>query len=205
MTFPQAIARLIPPAGKEPHKEFAEERICNTPADAERLFKKAAERLQQPHLWKELTGPLGAEFQPCSAGGNPFEGVVKVGDLLKIKVGGPLPLGNDWVVISHLVSDSENEVEAVALQVHPCAPANESASGKEDRTEHFFDTCATSTWIICRQGKTVSAYYRGRQEVPNEESKDLLRTVRDKVVAAAAVIGLADLQWKALLKGFLED
>ncbi len=206
MRFPNKILALIPPAGKETHKEFAEERICNTPADAEKLFKKATERLQQPHGWKDLTGPLGAEFQPFSAGGNALERVVKVGDLLKIKVGGPLPLGNDWVVISQLVSDREKDVEAVALQVHPCGPpANQSEAGTEDKTEHFFDECATSTWIVCWQGKIVSAHYRGRQEVPNEESKGLLRTVRDKVVAAAAIIGLADLQWKALLKGFLEE
>ena len=197
MKFPQAIASLIPPAGDEPHKEFMEEQVCTTTAAAENLFEKAVHQMRQPHRWKDLAGVLSADFQPHTSRGKPFEGPVKEGDLLKIKVGSLLPLGEDWVVISHFVAAQEKEVSAAALQVHPCAPP---ATGT---TEHFFDACATSTWIICRQNTTVRAYYYGRQEVANEESKGLLRTVRDKVVAAAAVMGIADLQWKALLKGML--
>jgi hypothetical protein len=198
MLLAKIMAKLVPPVSGEPHKEIEEVRRCKTEAAAKQLFAQAAGKLQQPYLWKTVTGLVGAKFSTQHANGASFEGNISKGDLLKIDIGGILPLGYDWVQVTDVVFQTADEEEIAAVQVHPCAPPEEKT------TTHFFDSKATSTWIVYRQGTVVSAHYRGRQEVSNVESENLLRRLRDKVVAGAAVLGLADLQWEALLKGLLE-
>ncbi len=199
MLLAKIIKELVPPATEEPHKELDETRSCKTVAEAKELFVRAAQKLQQPHLWKTVTGLVGAAFSAHQAGGKPFEGAISRGDLLKIDIGGILPLGHDWVEVTQMVSQKEADEEIAAVQVHPCAPPDDR------ETTHFFSAKASSTWIVYRQGTKVSAHYRGRREVANEEGKGLMRQLRDKLVAGAAVLGLADLQWSALLRGLLEE
>ena len=87
------------------------------------------------------------------------------------------------------------------MKVRPCpAPGSEAAL-----SAHFFRAEATSTFLIERDGCKVTAYYHGRNEVPNTSTPKWSDNVRNTFIAAGAIIGLSEAQWAALSKGFLRD
>ena len=81
-----------------------------------------------------------------------------------------------------------------------------SSNPNNDKTDtaHFFKKEATSTFIIKQEDNVVTASYYGRNEVPNVENVSMLDKVRNTAVATGAAIGLSELQWNALIKGFLQ-
>ena len=70
---------------------------------------------------------------------------------------------------------------------------------------HFFEEGATSTFILQLQNNTVFASYYGRNEVPNTDVERLTDKVRNALVGMAAYVGISEIHWKALLKGFLKE
>ena len=74
----------------------------------------------------------------------------------------------------------------------------------KDGIAHFFKEGASSTFIVRRNGKTITAYYFGRNEVPNIKDLPVVDAIRNKLVATSAMAGISSLQWTALLKGLLK-
>ena len=94
---------------------------------------------------------------------------------------------------------SVDDVESIGIRVRPTSsPVNDG----ED-VSHFYSPDATSSFIVTREGNTVTVSVYDRNTKPNEEATgaDLLR---DKAIGARAVTIFSKLQWKALVKGILE-
>ena len=174
---------------------------CQLIADARSLYKNACRRLLLPYNWHTIAGNASAEF-------NVYEKVnsnqaVNINDHLFIDVpaGGLLPSGkHDWVVIENLKRQViEHADESIGMILRPST----DQINPEDKLNHFFTDTATSTFIIERTGKVVTAAYHGRNEKPNIETGKTVANIRNAVVGLGAVIGLSKLQWAALIKGFL--
>jgi hypothetical protein len=96
---------------------------------------------------------------------------------------------------------SSGQREWTGMKVRPCGNPGSGASG----AAHFFRVGATSTFIIERDGAKVTAYYHGRNEVPNTATPKLADNVRNALVAAGAIVSLSEAQWSVLSKGFLSE
>lgn len=167
-------------------------------------FKRAYKRLLNPPIWHELSGALSGEFVLVNDKGQEQERLAQVGDYFRIDIPGPggyLGRGFDWVLVE-AIEDKANpdaEEESVGMKVRAC----ENPTGNEKDTAHFFESDATSTFIIRRKETTVTASYYGRNEIPNTNTDKQTDNVRNTLIALGAMAGLSELQWSALIKGFL--
>lgn len=192
----------MPPVGELPHKEFDEHQTYASEAEAIHAYQTARTRLVHPQQWECLTHNLGACFEPFSADHTAISGPVALGNFLKIVLPIPGDPYLDWVRIEALEDGTEGADEAfIGMRVRPTEDLEQSGH----QTAHFFGKEATSTWVLHRHGKNVSAYYYGRGEVRNEESRSFWKKLRDTLVAWAGVAGFSDLQWKGLLKALLPE
>lgn len=171
---------------------------------AQDCFRRAYKRLLNPPVWHQLGGALSAEFVLVNDKGQELERLAEVGDYLRIDVPGPgghSGRGFDWVVVE-MIEDKANpgaEEESVGMRVRAC----ENPAGNEKDTAHFFQSDATSTFIIRRKGNTVTAAYYGRNEVSNTNTEKQTDKLRNALIALGAMAGLSELQWSGLIKGFL--
>lgn len=173
--------------------------------EARMRFNQACYRLLHPELWHKLAGVVSAECRLIADNGDESYGPALMGDHIRINVPGPGTRagdGFDWVVVDAIENgiDAGSEVESYGLRLRPCA----NPFHKDDDVAHFFKNTATSTFIICREGNMVKALYYGRNEVPNTDIENKVDNIRNAVLAAGAIAGFSELQWMALLKGFLE-
>lgn len=93
----------------------------------------------------------------------------------------------------------EQSTEALAITVRPSD--NPLTAGNE--TAHFFDSAATSTFIIKRIGADIQASVHGRNEKPNKEVAPTLDKLRNTVVAKGAAAGFSSMQWQSLTDGLI--
>src|SRR5690606_1184923 len=93
------------------------------------------------------------------------------GDYVKIDL--PVsfkPHQSDWVTVKDLQYElSENDSELLFLQLSPASSPIE----KDESTQHFFDESSSSSFIVKREGKTLTISYYGRNEMINLASGDL--------------------------------
>ena len=171
----------------------------NSIGDAIKTFERAHARLLEPQCWHELAGMISARF---SIDGK--DRIVHVNDHIKIDIPGPGPSageGFDWVRVEFM---DENVIgsadESFGIKVRAC---NNPAKVSEG-VAHFFTGHATSSFLIQRNEKTVTASYHGRNEIPNTSEVKLTDKIRNAMVATAAISGISELQWKALLNGLLQ-
>ncbi len=167
------------------------------------VFREAKERLLKVNGWEKLCGSGSVEFTHTDKNGEPlFNTTPRIGHLIRIKLPAPNKegYGYDWVRIEEfeekksLVSDSE----VYGFRVRPV----ENPKNKSGDTAHFYTDDATSTFLVIRYSHTVFALERGKNEVPND-SDSWLATIRNKLVAITAMIGLSKPQWKKLVDGIL--
>ena len=167
--------------------------------EADKFYELACWRLQRPWLWHELSGKLTAEFKVPDLSGGSDQHPVAVDDYIQINLPAP---GNDWVRVKSIEEDFKKDSDksfAITLIV-----AEDPGDNSND-VNHFFSEGATSTFIISRKDKVVTASYHGRNETPNTEASNIGEVVRNVVVAMGAIAGLSELQWMALLKGLMND
>lgn len=185
--------------GKEVNLE--ESVTADTALAAQELYYKACERLLHPGTWHELAGALSAFFKLDSfAPGRK----IKEKDYLQIDIpapGNPAGDGHDWVIVDTILANTNGWAEE-SLSVTLRSSENPDKPG--DGIAHFFNEGATSSMVIKRKGKTVIASYHGRNEKPNTEG-GLANKIRNVLVAIGALAGLSEIQWNALLKGFLKN
>lgn len=182
-------------------EEFVTE---NSIEEAVTTFKRACKRLLNPPIWHELAGAASASFKILTEKNVDPHRLACVNDYLAIDIPGPGTSagdGYDWVQVENITENVEpgaDESMSVTLKASP----NPNKPG--EGTAHFFKDGATSTFIIKRKGNTVIASYHGRNETPNIKEKGLGDKIRNTIVAAGALAGISELQWKALIKGFLQ-
>jgi len=172
-------------------------------AEAHKLFNQAMERLLHPKKWHDLAGWASAHFLLIDVDGNPLARPADKGDYLRIDIPEPGPIqshGYDWVIIDNIEDnlDGAGEQEWVAMKVHPSAEP-----GKTGIAAHFFDTEASSTFIVQRCGNKVISRYHGRNEVPNTSTGSPVNNLRNVMVAGGAMLSFSEVQWSALCKAFI--
>jgi hypothetical protein len=174
--------------------------------DARKLFMIARNRLVDVNHWKDFSGAASARFKLTDPGGRELNRTVEKGDLFKIDLPAPGPAegkGFDWVKVEAIeeTGNPNGEKESIAIRVRPTAspltPSNETA--------HFFNEKATSSFVLERKGKEVTAAVFGRNEIPNTETSNVIDKVRNAIVGSTAVLGFSNVQWKNLLKGLIES
>lgn len=173
--------------------------------EARKLFIIARNRLVDVNHWKNFSGPASATFRLTDQSGNEVMRNVENGDLLKIDLPAPGPAegkGYDWVKVEAVEesADPNGEKESIAIRVRPTP----SPLTKGNETAHFFNDKATSSFIIERNGKHVTAAVYGRNEVPNTETNNIIDKVRNAIVGSTAILGFSNVQWKSLIKGLIE-
>jgi hypothetical protein len=191
---------LIPSQEKGKSLDLAERVIAADEDAAKKIFQDAVYLLCRPVLWHDTVGALSASF---SVDGKQQEQGIELGDHIRIKIPGPGFIegdGEDWVrvgVVEKNLDEQFDESFGVLLIVCP----NPHTTG--DAIAHFFGEGASSSFLLTRKDNTVTAHYKGRNESPNTEELALTDKIRNFVVARAALAGISELQWRALLKGLL--
>ena len=177
----------------------------NTIEEATTTFKRACKRLLNPPIWHELSGALTTSFKITAPNDADPKHLLHLYDYLMIDIPGPGPSagnGYDWVQVEEISENADPQSdESIGVKLRTAA----NPSKPEEGNAHFFEQTATSTFIIKRNGATVTASYHGRNEKPNTTEANLTDKIRNSLIATGALVGLSELQWTALIKGFLEE
>ena len=196
--------KLVPQGEIGKSNNLQHEITFDTVDFAKIAFERASKRLLNPILWHKLAGTASAEFEVTDSQGALQKKAVDTGDYIKIKILGPgsnIGDGYDWIRVEKIenITPINDDDEYCGLKLRASSPPF------NNETAHFFKETATSSFIIQRKTKTVTASYHGRNEVPNTSTGNTIDNMRNLMVAAGASAGLSELQWIALLKGFLKD
>lgn len=157
---------------------------------ARNAFAESIVRLLNVNGWSGLSH-FTADFTLHNSYGRPKpDGLVQVGDYIRIDLPGPMP--QNWVEVKRMIIE-ENEV---AFTVQPCPDPEEN---KPDEVAHFFDQTARSTFRVERVGATIRAYEIGQNEViNNHDSQAGDRAIINTVIAEAGWLFYQKIQWKLL-------
>jgi hypothetical protein len=171
--------------------------------DSKNLYNDAKERLLNVNNWHQYAGALSSDFQLTDSAGNEVERKVQKGDHFKIKIPAPGSVtgdGYDWVKVDTVEEVNEGTEQMAAIKVHPATnPTNADKS-----VAHFFTDDASSSFIVKRDSRKVTAGVYGRNEKPNTQADKLVDKARNAAVGTGAITGFSKLQWKQLVKGLLK-
>lgn len=194
----------IPPQHTGVETNFTQERKLADVPSAHTAFKKAVERMVNVNNWHEYAGAGSSKFTLCNNLGDVIEGFANDGLYIAIDLPGPgsdAGDGLEWVTIEDLqTAGDENSAEEYLCFTARPAP---DPRGSDIKIAHFFTDEATSTFIVRRDGLTISAGVHGRNELPNNSDVDLHDKIRNTVIANTARIGLSGGQWQRLVNGIV--
>lgn len=171
---------------------------CISSEEATSKFEIVKSRFFSINNWKEYAGKLTAEFYLLDNSGKEKIEIPEKGDLVKIKIpapGNPEGEGYDWVKIMEIRTEPERCLMTMQPTFDPQNPDKEIA--------HFYTDNASSTFIVQHIGKNLFASVHGRNEQPNTQDISLLGKVRNSTVALMGIVGMAKIEWKNLIDGFL--
>jgi hypothetical protein len=198
-----STSTLVPDNVRGIEKDIEHAITLNSVEDAVTRFEIARNRLFRPDCWQELAGKLTAVFKLVDRNGSEKNSAIEIHDYIKIDIPGPGPSAGDhfdWVQVSRIKERFITGADdSIGIQLKPCA----NPFGTKKVTAHFFMEDASSTFIIKREAANLYAFYCGRNEVPNNKNVDLGDKIRNSLVASAAIACLSEIQWKALITGFL--
>lgn len=172
--------------------------------EAINTFKRTCKRLLNPPVWHRLSGNISASFELEIPDRGDANRLAQINDYLLIDVPGPGPSagsGYDWVQVENITEHADPTADnsfGMTLKTSP------NPHKPEQGIAHFFGKGATSTFIIKRNGNTVTSSYHGRNEVPNTKKASFPDKIRNSLIAAGALAGISELQWMALIKGLLQ-
>ena len=177
--------------------------VMNNVQEACVLYTTARERLLFVHNWGKITGKWSADFQLTDDKGNEVDRFAQPGDHFRIDITGPgssAGEGYDWARVEAIKEVHEENVDSIAIRVRPAA----NPQSTSDNVAHFYSYQSTSTFVVTREGTTVTASVYDRNIEPNEETTSLIDKARNAVVGLGAKHGLSKLQWQALAEAFLK-
>jgi hypothetical protein len=194
---------IIPEQNTGAQSNTAETATFDSPAQAKAFYEEVKQRLLHVNGWQGWAGAATAQFQLTDAGGIEVDRAVQQGDHFKIDIPGPGPVtgdGYDWVRVETVEEQDTPEMEEVAVQVRPATNPNNNMPD----VAHFFSEEASSSFIVRREGNSVTAAVHGRNEKPNTRAEKLVDKARNAAVATGAVTAFSKLQWKSLVTGLLK-
>jgi hypothetical protein len=204
MSINESEKKIIPEQQQGTETGAEVEITADSKEEAVILFIKAKERLANVSEWKKYAGVGSAEFCLTDPHGNKVFRFPRKDDLIRIDLPGPGPKsgnGYDWVRIEKIEEnfDPEKDEEFFGFRVRPYSMPSSVGS-----SSHFYSEEATSSFIIQRKGNKLMAMEEGKNEIVNTKTEKVTDKIRNAVVAAGAMLGLASLQWKSLVKGILQ-
>jgi len=175
----------------------------STVDEAKQMYNIAKSRLLNVNEWNRIAAGISATFTLTDQSGNQVNAIPEKGNYFQIDLPAPGTItgdGFDWVQVESVeeTNDNNNE-EVIAIRVRP---ASNPAKTNED-VAHFFTDEATSSFIVSRKGKTVTAEVHGRNEKANTEAESIIDKTRNALVAAGAKAGISSIQWKNLVNGLI--
>ncbi len=197
----------IPPQKEGTKKDIEHTVTTVDDNDARKLFAIARNRLMDVNHWHDYSGGgISATFKLSDPKGKPLERTAEQNDLFKIDLPAPGPAegrGFDWVRIEAIEEhiDPNGPQESIAIRVRPTS----SPETQGENVAHFFKDQATSSFVLERDGRNVTAAVYGRNEVPNTETPNVVDKVRNAVVGTTAIFGFSNVQWNKLVKGLLDS
>ena len=174
----------------------------NSVSDAEELFAITKTKLLDINNWHELG--VSSYFCLYDEKGTRKD-FPATGDYIRIGLPAPGTVagdGFDWVIIERKDELKDDDHESFGLRLRP------SRNPVSDRVEisHFFTDDATSTFIIERKGKSVTANYYGRNEVANVKGvSKLFDKMRNIVVAISGKLGISKIHWKKFINNIIDE
>lgn len=174
----------------------------NSVAEAKSFYKTARQRLLFIHNWGKIAGQLSADFQLTDNNGNEADRPAQNGDHFRIDIVGPGSKaggGYDWARVEEMKEVNSETVDSIAILVRPAANPKTS----NPNVAHFFSEKSTSTFVVTREGATISASIYDRNIEANEETEEPLDKFRNAVVGLSAKHGASKLQWQALAEALV--
>lgn len=202
---PAYVDALLPAQTKGPNTEISASIMAESEEHAAFVFDRARERLLDVNNWTDHCSPMSTSFQLTDDSGEPLQGLATEGDFIQIDLsrsGSRQGKGYDWVRIEKVEMLSPAETLHIFLvQVRPAY--NPQIKGAT-KTAHFLEDTATSTFVIGREERKVTAAVFGRNEVANTTDPGSMDKLKYGVVGSIGAAGLSKSQWKSLVEGLLE-
>ncbi|MBK0381041.1 hypothetical protein [Mucilaginibacter segetis] len=185
--------------------DFTHEQKLEDVEAAHQAFVVSAGRLLSVNNWHAYAGAGSAKFTLCNNQGQEVEVMAEEGFFFSINLPGPgsdAGDGQEWVMIEKLISEGSAHTaeEYVLMTVRPVPDPRKA----DETIAHFFKDVSTSTFIVRRDGLTVSAGAHGRNETPNNGDVDLHDKIRNTAIALMARVGLSGPQWQKLVNGLID-
>lgn len=185
--------------------DFTHEKTYDTLEAAQVAFKESCGRLLTVGKWDDYAGAGSAKFTLTNNLGDELFGLAAEGFYFNIDLPAPgadAGDGLEWVTIERITAEGS----AKTAEQYLLMTARPATDPRKSETEiaHFFNDVSTSTFIVRRDGRNVSAGAHGRNETPNNEDVDLHDKIRNTAIALMARVGLSGPQWKKLVKGLIE-
>ncbi|MDB5230414.1 MAG: hypothetical protein JWN76_1219 [Chitinophagaceae bacterium] len=196
--------KLIPENNLGSSTDIIAKKICGSIDNARQAYFQVRQRFLNINHWQTFAGKGSAAFVLTDEKGNAVNRLPRQGDFFKIDIpgpGNPGGKGSDWVRIEAIeeITDAAASHEHVIIKVRPAS----SPVTSDPSVSHFFSGSATSTFIVQRTGKKVSAEVHGRNEKPNTKAHGALQKIRNFFVGITAPVA-SKIQWKALVNGLLD-
>jgi SpoIIAA-like len=199
-TAPEHIEKLLPAQVKGTATTTTGQVVAATTEDAQIIFERASERLQDVNQWAETCG-ASSSFQLTDDQGAPLQGWANIEDFIRIDLPGPGGRegeGYDWVQVEKIEPSGEIFLVQVRPSRNPCIKNSTEIA-------HFLESSATRTFIIERKGVVVTASVYGRNEVPNSrKTASTIDKWRNAAVGSVGAMGLSKIQWRTLVEGLLK-
>jgi hypothetical protein len=195
---------IIPKQHKGIASDIQETIILSDVEEAIQFYDIAVNRLKDVNHWHFITQHIETKFTLRDKNGIEVKRQVALGDYFQINI--PFPgldsgKGYDWVQVKELKEENnqQQDEQTFSMLVKPTHPPFEK------ETAHFFDTEASSTFSVLRNGTKITALVHGRNEKPNTLVYSLTGKIRNIIVALGSFLGFSYFQWKSLVKGLLAD
>lgn len=166
-------------------------------------FEILKKRFLSVHQWKSYCGEAFADFKLYDSTGNPTERDPQKGDFIRINIPGPgekEAKGYDWVEIVDICFYQDTISESIMIT---CRPSRNPIDTKSKHIAHFYSSKATSSFLIYKSPTHLKTAVYGRNESPNFNAS-FIDIIRNIIVAAGGMMGIAKIQWKQLTDGFLD-
>lgn len=193
------------------HSDVEETRTFNTVELARDAFRTGCNRLKDINNWAVFSKGLTAEFALVDGNGAILRRAPAPGDYIRIDLPGPGTSqgdGYDWVQIESVEetgsadSDEQQLIIRVRPSENPYSTNQQHTATTQEDPAHFFNSKATSTFLLHRLANKITAGVHGRNE-ETSAPESTLDNIRNKMVSSLAALGAARLQWKNLCEGIL--
>lgn len=178
--------------------------VLSNTEEAMDQYELAKERLLTCNNWHRVAGLISASFQIVDTAGKEVNRKVQKGDFLKIDIPGPGSKaggGYDWVKVEEVKEMSDNDTQSIAFRVRPTS----NPTVDKNDIAHFYDSSATSNFIVTREGAKLTATIIDRNTKPNDDAHSTIDKLRDSVVGTGALASFSKIQWQNLAEGIVQE